>query len=291
MRYKFILIFVVLGFFACKNQDTQSTQETKNTIETEKDLTNKDKAVALLKSLETGNQNALDFINPNKYIQHNLSVGDGLEGFKAIMKNAPDGGFKVNVVRVFQDGDYVFTHAEYDFFGPKVGIDIFKFEDGKIVEHWDNLEAKAPPNPSGRTQTDGAASISDLASTKANKQIVEDFVNWVLIEGHFDEMANYFQGYDLIQHNPSMKDGLTGLGGRWQEMARTGKQLVVEKSHKILGEGNFVLTVTEGKVGDVPTSFYDLYRMENLLIVEHWDVTEPILPEADRKNNNGKFNF
>ena len=55
----------------------------------------------------------------------------------------PKGSAKVNTVRVFQDGDFVFTHTDYNVFGPKIGFDIFRFEDGKIVEHWDNLQETA----------------------------------------------------------------------------------------------------------------------------------------------------
>jgi hypothetical protein len=36
----------------------------------------------LLKSLETGDRTPLATINPQKYIQHNLRVADGLEGFR-----------------------------------------------------------------------------------------------------------------------------------------------------------------------------------------------------------------
>jgi predicted SnoaL-like aldol condensation-catalyzing enzyme len=47
----------------------------------------------------------------------------------------------VNTIRVFQDSDFVFAHTEYNFFGPKIGFDIFRFEGGLIAEHWDTLEA------------------------------------------------------------------------------------------------------------------------------------------------------
>jgi len=37
-----------------------------------------------------------------------------------------------------------------DFFGPRIGFDIFRFEDGLIVEHWDILqEIVTEPSPSG----------------------------------------------------------------------------------------------------------------------------------------------
>ena len=67
--------------------------------------------------------------------------------------------------------------------------------------------------------------------------------------------------------------------------------MVYTKNHIVSGEGNFVLAVSEGTFAGKPTSFYDLFRIENGKIAEHWDVIETIMPEADRKNTNGKFNF
>ena len=110
----------------------------------------KQQVVELLKSIETGDSKPIAYINPNKYIQHNLAVGDGLAGVRALLQSLPKGSAKVNTVRVFQDGNFVFAHTDYNFFGPKVGFDIFRFEDGKIVEHWDNLQETATkPSPSG----------------------------------------------------------------------------------------------------------------------------------------------
>jgi predicted SnoaL-like aldol condensation-catalyzing enzyme len=38
-----------------------------------------------------------------------------------------------------------------------------------------------------------------------------------------------------------------------------------------------------------PTAFYDLFRVENGKIAEHWDVLETIPPETSWQNQNGKF--
>ncbi|MDT2837290.1 hypothetical protein P7H50_10460 [Enterococcus durans] len=63
-------------------------------------------------------------------------------------------------------------------------------------------------------------------------------------------------------------------------MARIGQGVVVDyqKIHKILGQGNFVLAITEGRydIGGIPSIFCDLYRVENGKLSEHWDVIEPI---------------
>lgn len=254
------------------------------------ELTNKEKAIALIESLETGAQEPISYINPDKYIQHNLAVGDGLAGFGQVLANAPEGGFKAKVIRAFQDGDYVILHTEYDFFGPKAGFDIFRFEAGKIVEHWDNLAAITPPNPSGRTQLDGATEVNDVDKTAANKTLVEAFINDVLMNGKADKITDYVNPEKYLQHNSGIGDGLDGLGAALKYFAENGLKLQYDKVHKILGEGNFVLTLSEGVFGKGDhVAYYDLFRIEAGKIVEHWDIIETIPAKEERKNNNGKF--
>jgi len=172
----------------------------------------KQQALELLKSIETGASKPAGYINPNKYIQHNLYAADGLQGFGELLQQLPPNSAKIKTARVFQDGDYVFTHTDYDFFGPKVGFDIFRFEDDKIVEHWDNLQETAPANPSGHTMTDGPTESQDLDQTEANKKLVRNFVEDIFINGKMDRFGNLFDGDKYLQHNPQGGDGVSGLG-------------------------------------------------------------------------------
>ncbi|MEM9081131.1 MAG: nuclear transport factor 2 family protein [Verrucomicrobiota bacterium] len=254
-------------------------------------VSNKEKVVQLLKSIETGDAGPIAYINPNKYIQHNLAVGDGLAGFGEVMKALPEGSAKANTVRVFEDGDYVFAHTEYNFFGPKVGFDIFRFEDGLIVEHWDNLQAIVEKTASGRSQIDGATEITDLEKTEGNKELVKSLVQDVFIDGKMEKAAEYISSEEYLQHNPLVADGLEGLSQAMKAMAESGEAMVVEKLHFVLGEGNFALSVSEGQVQGKPTAYYDLFRIENGKIVEHWDAIEAIPDKSEWKNENGKFGF
>lgn len=250
----------------------------------------KQQVVALLKSIETGDPAPVAAINPNQYIQHNLAAGDGLAGFGALMQQLPKGSARANTVRVFQDGDHVFAHTEYNFFGPKIGFDIFRFENGKIVEHWDNLqETPAKPNPSGRTMTDGPTQVADLDKTAANKALAKAFVEDILVHGRMDKLAGYFDGDNYLQHNPQVADKLSGLGAALQAMAKAGVSMKYERVHKVLGEGNFVLVGSEGQFAGKHVAFYDLFRVQDGKIAEHWDTIEPIPPRSEWKNANGKF--
>ena len=277
-----IILGVILS--ACNNNSNSHTQKNETM-----DISNKEKVVALLKSIETGDTVPVGYINANKYIQHNLAVADGLAGFGALLAQLPAGSAKVNTVRAFQDGDYVFTHTAYNFFGPKIGFDIFRFEDGKIVEHWDNLQETAQPNPSGHTMTDGSTEVKDLDKTEANKTLVKNFVDDILVNGRMEKLASYFDGDNYIQHNPMIGDQLSGLGKALEAWAKQGITMTYDTIHKVLSEGNFVLVVSEGQLAGKHTSFYDLFRVENGKIAEHWDVIETIASKETWKNNNGKF--
>ena len=281
-------VILAIGFTACNSQKENSNIEK----EVKMEISNKEKVIALLKSIETGAQKPAGYINPEKYIQHNLGVADGLAGFGAVLQQLPPNSAKVNTVRAFEDGDFVFTQTDYNFFGPKIGFDIFRFENGKIVEHWDNLqETPANPNPSGNTMINGTTEIKDFEKTDEDKTLVTNFINDILVNGKMEKLAGYFDGDNYIQHNPQIANGLSGLGNALEYMASQGITMKFNKVLKVLGEGNFVLTVSEGSFAGKPTSFYDLFRVENGKIAEHWDVIETIAPKAEWKNNNGKFNF
>ncbi len=88
---------------------------------------------------------------------------------------------------------------------------------------------------------------------------------------------------------PLIPDQLSGLGNALREWAKQGITMKYDTVHKVLGEGNFVLIISEGHLAGDLKSFYDLFRVENSKIAEHWDVIEAIPSKENRKNNNGKF--
>jgi predicted SnoaL-like aldol condensation-catalyzing enzyme len=249
-----------------------------------------EKVIALLKSIETGDPAPVAFLNPQKYVQHNLDVADGLAGFGALLQALPKGSAKVNTVRAFGDGDFVVAHTAYDFFGPKIGFDVFRFENGLIVEHWDNLqETPTAPNPSGHTMIDGPTQPGELDRTEANKRLVAAFVDDILVHGRLAKLPGYFAGDAYVQHNPQIGDGLSGLGKALAALAQQGVAMKYDQVHRVLGRGSFVLTMSEGSFGGKNVAFCDLFRVADGKIAEHWDTIQPIPPRSAWKNQNGKF--
>src|ERR1700733_6009994 len=249
----------------------------------------KQQVAELLKMIEIGDPKPIAYINPDKYIQHNLGAADGLPGLRALLQSLPKGSAKVNTVRVYQDGDYVFAHTQYNFFGPRIGFDIFRYEDSLIVEHWDNMQETATErSPSGHTMIDGPTIASDLDKTGANKALMQRYMD-DLLAGRRETFPSYFNGTQYIQHNPWVADTIPGLIAGLQALAAKGQAVVYKRVHMVLGEGNFVLIVAEAMFGGVSTAIYDLFRIENGKIAEHWDTLEAIPPRDQWKNSNGKF--
>lgn len=256
-------------------------------------MTNKEKALALIGTFVSGDTaKAKELLAPG-YIQHNLAFGTGADAFVAAVEGLAQAPVKttVNNIRTFEDGDKVFLQTVYNFAGAgeQVGFDVFRFDaDGKIAEHWDNLADKAAPNPSGHTQIDGTLEKKDVDKEETRK-VVAGFVGDVLRGENPDKLTSYYDGDKYIQHNTSIADGLSGLGAALEAMAKQGISMVYDKTHMVLADGDYALACSEGIFGGVATTYYDLFRVENGFIAEHWDVMETLADKSTWANENGKF--
>jgi predicted SnoaL-like aldol condensation-catalyzing enzyme len=236
-------------------------------------LSNKAKAKAILNCLETRDAVGPSYISDARYIQHNLMIKDDKPGFLTLQSWLPQ-DFSANIIRTFADGEYVFLHVGYDMGGPTVGMDIFRFEDGKAVEHWDNLQS-IPATASFESMTSGAVdalNAGDRAQTEANKNLAYTYIQRVHLEGRHDKIGDFIDLNRYRDHHPD-----------------TPETIKYEDIHLVLGEGNFCLVQTEGTVDGSPAAFNDLFRIENGKIVEHWDTAELIPAKEAWQNNNGKF--
>lgn len=244
----------------------------------------------LLKGIETGDPASVAVVNEEKYIQHNPQTHEGSEGLAALFKRLSKTSPRVNIVRIFEDGDFVFAHTEYDFSTRNIGFEIFRFENGQAVEHWDNIQKEKGPNVSGRSMVDGGIKVMDYEKTESNRIVIQSFIQDALIQGHLEKPSDYINQEHYAEHNPHFGDDLVKLSDALSKSSIDGSiSITYEKCHRLLAEGNFVLSVCEGYANDIPSSFFDLYRLKDGQIVEHWDTTEAIPPRSEWKNNNGKF--
>lgn len=254
-----------------------------------------DNAIALyMEGIRDGNaREAVTKYTGDRYTQHSTGVRDGVEGFveffEPFLANNPVRD--IQVVRAIEDGNFVFVHVAQslnDGAAKWITMDMFDTDDNdRIVEHWDVITEWVDETVSGHSQIDGPTDIEDLEKTEENRDTIQRFVDEILIGGG-QNFTDFISTETYIQHNPQVGDGLEGFGAFVAELAAQGKSMVYKYSYKVLAQGNVVVAYSLAQIGDEDFAVFDVFRLVDGLIVEHWDTMET-LPSGDALVNQGKF--
>ena len=191
---------------------------------------------------------AVDWYFAEPFIQHDPNIADGLSGMKSFAAEvARSPAADVTIYRTLVDGDFVLLHSRYEgvarYAGPAIAFDLFRFKDGKIVEHWGAQEPETPPNLSGRTQVDGPTEVLDREKTEANRTLVRTYRETVMVSLRFERIEEFIEGAHYAQHASKIGDGIARLRDRIASVAKEGGQLYLSP-RRFVAEGNFVLVLT-----------------------------------------------
>lgn len=293
---KVLAVLALTGILAsCGVNQTKSTSEVNQSNKSE--MNNKEIVGKFLGAVAQQDTATMREVANADYIQHNPFVPTGLEPFIGLLPVLKENGTYAENVRMFQDGDFVFMHNIWKNAKPfgadeMVAFDVIRVdENGKVAEHWDAMTVLVKETVSGRTQTDGPTTVEDLDKTEANKALAVALIEDVLMGKNPEKITEHISAEQYDQHNPQIKDGLTGIVEAVEYLTSQNNMFKYTKIHKVLGEGNFVLTISEGEWnGGKKHVFYDLFRMKDGKIVEHWDVIQEI-PTEGLAHDNGMFGF
>ncbi len=222
-----------------------------------------------------------------EYLQHSPMQQSGRKPIEDwVAQLATNDRFRWESARVLAQGDFVVAHSRFTGFmdSPVIAFNLFRVSGGRLAEHWEAVQPEVTDTASGQGMLDGPTKIEDLDKTQQNDALVRRFLDQVLVKGRFDTLGDYFDGDAYIQHNPQVPDGLSGLGKALEAMAAQGQVMTFRTVHRVVAEGNFVFSMSEGSVGDAPFQFFDLFRIEDGVIAEHWDVMAPIPAELPHEN-------
>jgi predicted SnoaL-like aldol condensation-catalyzing enzyme len=164
----------------------------------------------------------------------------------------------------------------YDFF------DIFRFENARLEEHWDSgvlgPDAQARrPGPYAPPATRVVGSRGTLsAEERGNLQVAELKIKG-LVQGGDLKLVDKIIAPDYIEHDPNIGQGRAGLvsaGGGTPQQRETQKGAPA----LTLVSGPYVLMMWDVKAPDPADpakqyvySHFDMVRVENGLIKEHWN--------------------
>ena len=199
---------------------------------------------------------AIDQYWADPYLQHNPVATSGVATFKSIMGSyVTSGGFSYQRLRTLADCDLAVVQGKYS--GTGVIFDMFRLKDGKLMEHWDSDSNQASDSAGSTTLAAG--------NTEPNRAQVLAFIDKVLVGGDHAAM-NQLLGSSFVEHRASSGSGAAAF------LAYVTKDAITyTKVHHVIADGNFVFTLSEGKLGTKSYGFYDLFRLEAGAIVEHWD--------------------
>lgn len=258
------------------------------------------KAVAarVLKGVfERGDTEVVDrFVRPD-YIQHNPFAADGAETLKGLATSVhaqfPDAVYDIK--RVLSEGDLVLVHSNVVLTPGTRGqavFDIFRFQGGKIAEHWDVGQAVPSASANGndmfstvswpRTAQPGPGFL-----TGRNRALVTAAFDQLLVKKDLSAIDRYW-GPEYHQHNPGIADGVAGvkagLGGYFEAFP----QLAVVRK-RVIAEGDLVAVHSHyvNAPGERGQAVVDLFRVRGGRIVEHWDVLQDV--PATSANDNTMF--
>ncbi|SDW50185.1 Predicted SnoaL-like aldol condensation-catalyzing enzyme [Tritonibacter mobilis] len=123
----------------------------------------------------------------------------------------------------------------------------------------------------------------DLATEEANRALVVEFYDQFFNEHNI--AASDLIAEDYIQHNPNVPDGKAPLvsffSGYFAENPESRARIV-----RSAADGDLVWLHVQSTNGeeDLGEAVVDIFRVEDGMIVEHWDVIQPVPSEAANSN-------
>ena len=244
-----------------------------------------------LKGIKEGHIEVVREYTGDRYTQHSTGMKDGADGFieffSDFLKRTNDRD--IRVIRAIEDGNYVFLHVYQDIDNGTamwVTTDMFDTDESdRMIEHWDVIAPYVAPEKtaSGNDMVLGNFELKDLDKTEQNKAIVRLFIVDVFQNGNHANVGEYVSAEKYIQHNPNVPNGIDAV-----------KQFLATQPFRYdfvfntIGQGDHVVTYSKATYDGQELAVFDIWRLENGRIVEHWDNMEPIPPRTEWTNT-GKF--
>lgn len=255
----------------------------------------------VLKALQSvfveADPDALNIYWAENYIQHNPNIGNGRAPLKEfVIENRPP-NFRYEIGFAIANGDYVAVQARVQGIAaiPVIAFDIFKVTDGKIVEHWDVLQDEVPASESVNGNAMFPIQTNSISSFNKFRQKSQERTNRAMVVSAVNRLFNFadssvvdvFWAEDYIQHNPLFPNGSAVLTGLLSQIAPG--DITIEIGFA-MSYGDFVLLHSRYLgVGASPLIVVDVFRIEEGLIVEHWDVLQDEVPTIRTVSGNSMF--
>lgn len=241
-----------------------------------------------------GNLDVIDRYIGSEYINHNPNGGDGADSLRGFIKYFKGAHPQMThtVHRVLAENDLVLlhSHAILDPGTPgQAVIDIYRVDDGKIVEHWDVIQPVPETTTSGNdmftTLSDPAGTSPDpTASPVASKKVVLAFLDELTAKRDLTAYDRHVVG-PYYQHNPKRVNGTAAEREGFVHAFAAMPNLSIDVK-RVIADGDMVAAHIHFKPSpeDRGAALMEFFRVRDGKIVEHWDAMQPV-PETSRNTN------
>lgn len=237
-----------------------------------------------------GNYSVIDkYVSPD-YTQHNPTVANGPDALRQLVTHvrAAFPQLHITAVSAVAEGDLVILHNEA---AGQANFDIYRVENGKLIEHWDVLESAPASTVSGndpfsQLSKPGSDSAPDAVTAK-DKGVVLDYVT-SLMQDHELSAIDRYVAPSVSQHDPAIANGADALTQYYSSLLAKSPWFDVQVA-QVVAEGDLVAVHAHLKdaPSDLGQAVVYLFRVEGGRIVEQWDSAENV--PATSANDNTMF--
>ncbi|MEU3986555.1 nuclear transport factor 2 family protein [Streptomyces sp. NPDC026672] len=224
---------------------------------------------------------AVDRYFREPFIQHSPKIANGFAGIKKYIRHTPD--LRYDVYKVIADDDFVTVDSRVAGLGPtKIVMDIFRFDRGKIVEHWDVVQDEVPASQAVNGNPMISRSKPGGPTHYNNERIVARALDELLVKRDLSAVDRYWRD-PYVQHAPFTDNGKRAH----RETVRNLPADFVYEPGLIMGEGNEVVVHAQlTGIAPQPVIVVHIYRLDRGQIVEHWENIQYEVPARESANGN-----
>ncbi|MFF7887731.1 nuclear transport factor 2 family protein [Streptomyces sp. NPDC007896] len=241
-----------------------------------------------------GNLEVIDEFVGTTYTNHNPQGVDGPEGLKRFITffRSTFPNLQKTTHRILVEDDLVLLHSESapaPGATPNVVVDVFRVEDGKIVEHWDVIQPVPDTTVGGHDlfstlSSPAVNSPAPDADGAASKKVVTALFHEIVV----DKDPSAFERYGLdpfYEHNPQHADGVAAAKELFTGLFAAHPEVSIDVK-RVIAEGDYVAVHHHLRLApdDRGFSCIEFFRVRDGKIIEHWDAVQPV-PETSANDN------
>lgn len=284
-----LLLLAAIGPVAAQDDDTALEEENKATV------------LRLFEEVwENDNLAVVDELVAEDLIQHDPTLDNGRAAYAEYLAGltGSEPPLQARVLHVLADGDFVAVHSHIsetldDEFSGQAVMDLFRLDEGMIVEHWDVVQAIPTRSISGNSM------VSDLyegelpelteEEEEANRQLVVEALDGVFNERRLELFDELWAGDAYIQHNPLGPNGTSMFAAAFNFFVPEGSHLT---TFHAIADGPMVFAISQMSPPDADPEdefagsvWADLFLAVDGKFVEHWDVIQEVPAESVSGNS------